>query len=58
MSARKPGPIVNLADVALMDFGNGDGFVAKIARIGPTVGAQQLGCSLTALRPGDGDPSL
>ena len=50
MSTRKP--VVNVADVPLMDFGNGDGFVAKLGRIGPIIGAEQLGCSLTVVPPG------
>jgi uncharacterized cupin superfamily protein len=52
MSSRKAAPVVNLDDVPLMDFGNGAGFAAKLGRIGPIVGAEQLGCSLTVVPPG------
>jgi uncharacterized cupin superfamily protein len=52
MSAQTRTPVVNLDDVPLIDFGNGDGFVARIGRIGPIVGAEQLGCSLTVVPAG------
>jgi len=52
MSSGKPAPIVNLDDVPLIDAGNGAGFVARLGRIGPIVGAEQLGCSLTIVPPG------
>lgn len=52
MSARKPDPVVNIDDIPLMDFGHGDGFAARLGRIGPLVGAVQLGCMLTAVPPG------
>jgi uncharacterized cupin superfamily protein len=44
--------IINLADVSLKDNGNGDAFVAKIARLGPLLGSTGLGCTLTVLPPG------
>lgn len=45
-------PIVNLADLSYDQIGNGDRFAAKIARIGPRVGAQKLGYNVTVLAPG------
>jgi uncharacterized cupin superfamily protein len=51
MSSEKR-PVVNLDEVPLMDFGDGKGFVAKLGRIGPLIGADQLGCALTVVPPG------
>jgi uncharacterized cupin superfamily protein len=45
-------PIANLADVALQTRGNGQGFVADVAVIGPIIGAEKLGCSLVVVPPG------
>jgi len=45
-------PIVNLADVPLQDFGKGEKFAAKIARIAPMVGSTGVGCMLTVVPPG------
>ncbi len=45
-------PIVNLADVALSDHGHGEKYQARIGRIGPLVGAEQLGYNVTAIAPG------
>lgn len=42
----KTRPIVNLADVPLRSFGNGAAFAAKLGRIGPLIGARELGCQL------------
>ncbi len=50
MTTRKP--VVNIADVPVVDAGNGDAFVAKFGRIGPIVGAEQLGCSITVVPAG------
>ena len=52
MDSRTPHPIVNLDDVPLIDFGNGDGFVARLGRVGPLIGAEQLGCAITIVPPG------
>lgn len=52
MSTRTPTPVVNIDDVPLTDFGNGAGFEAKLARIGPVIGARQLGCALTVVPAG------
>jgi uncharacterized cupin superfamily protein len=45
-------PIVNIADVPLRDFGKGEKFAAKLARIAPMVGSTGLGCTLTVVPPG------
>jgi uncharacterized cupin superfamily protein len=45
-------PIVNIADVPLRDFGQGEKFSAKLARIAPMVGSTGLGCMLTVVPPG------
>jgi uncharacterized cupin superfamily protein len=45
-------PIVNIADVPLRDFGKGEKFSAKLARIAPVVGSTDLGCTLTVVPPG------
>lgn len=52
MSSQAPTPIVNIDEVPLMDVGNGAGFEAKFGRIGPIVGAEQLGCALTVVPAG------
>jgi uncharacterized cupin superfamily protein len=52
MSSNTPTPVLNIDDVPVMDFGNGSGFQAKLGRIGPIVGAEQLGCMLTVVPPG------
>jgi len=44
--------IVNIKDVALIDTGDGDRFLAKIGRIAPLIGSIGLGCTLTVVRPG------
>lgn len=45
-------PIINVADVALRDIGNGGAFVGKAGRLGALVGMRQLGCQLIVLAPG------
>ncbi len=46
-------PILNIADVELMDFGSPKGkFKAKLGRMGPVLGARKLGAMLTILEPG------
>ena len=52
MTSKTPTPVINIGDVPLMEFGNGAGFEAKLGRIGPMVGAAQLGCSLTVVPAG------
>jgi uncharacterized cupin superfamily protein len=48
----KPQRIVNVAELALQDGGNGKGFQAKVGRAGPMLGLKKLGCSLTVVPPG------
>ena len=52
-------PVINMAEARLEAFGPpaeaGDGvakFGAMIARLGPAVGAEKLGCTLVVLEPG------
>lgn len=46
-------PILNIADIDLMDFGSPGGkFEAKLGRMGPLLGARKLGAMLTILEPG------
>ena len=45
-------PIANLADAALETRGNGQGFMARVAVLGPTIGAEKLGCTLVVVPPG------
>src|SRR4029453_3289739 len=47
-----PQRIVNIAELALQDSGNGKAFQAKIGRAGPMLGPQKLGCTLTVVPPG------
>lgn len=45
-------PIVNINDVELKEFGNGAEFEARLGRIGPIIGAEQLGATLHVIPPG------
>ncbi|MEM7021053.1 MAG: cupin domain-containing protein [Pseudomonadota bacterium] len=45
-------PLANLADLDLQAQGHGEGFAAQIARIGPLIGADKLGCTLVVVPPG------
>jgi uncharacterized cupin superfamily protein len=45
-------PVINIEDVPLRDFGNGGRLAAKLGRIGPEIGARQLGCMLHIVPPG------
>ncbi len=47
-----PQRIVNIANLALRDGGNGEGFQAKLGRAGPLLGLKRLGCSLTIVPMG------
>ncbi|MDG2043667.1 MAG: cupin domain-containing protein [Maricaulis sp.] len=47
-----PNPIVNIDDISLEQGGHGEKFEYRIGRVGPVIGADQLGCSLTVVRPG------
>ena len=44
--------IVNVAELPLVDHGNGQLFVAKIGRVGSLLGSTGLGCTLTVIPPG------
>jgi uncharacterized cupin superfamily protein len=39
-------PILNIKDVPLRELSHGDGFAARLGRIGPLIGAKKLGCQL------------
>jgi uncharacterized cupin superfamily protein len=45
-------PVVNVADVPLMDRGHGERFLVKWGRIGPAIGLTGLGCALHVVPPG------
>ena len=45
-------PVLNIADVALREIGNGGAFVGQAGRLGPLIGMKQLGCQLIVLAPG------
>lgn len=45
-------PVINIADAQLRDGGDGKQFVAKLGRIGPLVGAKNLGCQLHVVPAG------
>ena len=47
-----PQRIVNIAELALEDGGNGKAFQAKLGRAGPMLGLKKLGCTLTVVPPG------
>jgi uncharacterized cupin superfamily protein len=48
----KPQRVVNIAELALHDGGNGKAFQAKLGRAGPLLGLKRLSCSLTVVPPG------
>ena len=48
----RPQRIVNIAELALQDGGNGKAFQSKLGRAGPMLGLKKLGCSLTIVPPG------
>lgn len=48
----KQNRIINIADAKLANNGDGRDFLAKIARMGPSLGSTGLGCTLTVLPPG------
>jgi uncharacterized cupin superfamily protein len=45
-------PILNIDAVEFRDNTHGEAFQAKLARIGPKIGAKNLGCTLTVVPPG------
>jgi uncharacterized cupin superfamily protein len=45
-------PVLNIDDIPLADRGNGNAFVMKWGRAGPTLGLKELGCALHVVPPG------
>ena len=45
-------PVVNIADVPLVDRGHGDKFTLQWGRVGPLIGAKALGCALHVVPAG------
>ena len=45
-------PVVNIAEVAMMDRGHGEAFAVKWGRVGPQLGLSALGCAVHAVPPG------
>lgn len=45
-------PVINLADVALRDFGNGGRFQAQTGSFGRTIGSTGIGAMLHVVEPG------
>jgi uncharacterized cupin superfamily protein len=45
-------PILNIADIPLIDHAHGDSFAAKLGQFGPHIGLEKLGCRLVILPPG------
>jgi len=45
-------PVINLDALETYDWGNGGRFEAKLGRIGPAIGAKQLGAMLHIVPPG------
>lgn len=44
--------VVHLEEVVLREWGHGTRFSAKLGRVGPLIGAKQLGCQLHVVPPG------
>lgn len=44
--------VINIADVEFQDWGHGGKFAAKLGMVGPRIGAQKLGCTVTVVPPG------
>ena len=47
-----PGPILNIDDVEMRDFGNGEGFAARIGSFGEMIGSTGMGVMLHEVEPG------
>jgi uncharacterized cupin superfamily protein len=45
-------PVLNIADVPLVERGHGDRFAVKLGRMGPHIGSTGLGCALHVVPPG------
>jgi uncharacterized cupin superfamily protein len=52
VEAKATKPVTNIADVTYRDFGNGEKFAARTARIGPLIGSAGIGCTVTVVPPG------
>jgi uncharacterized cupin superfamily protein len=52
MAEAAPKPVINIAEVPLKNSGKGEKFVAKVARLGPLIGSNGIGCTLTVVPPG------
>lgn len=44
--------VMNIADVAMNEFGDGGSFAARLGRIGHEIGSTGIGCLLTIVPPG------
>jgi uncharacterized cupin superfamily protein len=47
-----PEPVVNVADLDYREFGQGEKYAARTARIGPLIGLTGLGCMAMIVAPG------
>jgi uncharacterized cupin superfamily protein len=47
-----PKPVMNIADVPMMDWGNGKGFQAQFGSFSHLIGSKPMGVSLTVVEPG------
>lgn len=45
-------PVLNIADVPMMDRGHGEAFAVKWGRVGPQLGLAALGCAVHVVTPG------
>ncbi|MDQ3561309.1 MAG: cupin domain-containing protein [Pseudomonadota bacterium] len=44
--------IINLGDLTMRQIGDGKGFSARVAQVGPLIGSSRIGCSLVVVPPG------
>ena len=52
LAMEQDSPIVNLAELALEQYGKGGHFAAMLGRVGAKLGTRQIGCTLVVLEPG------
>jgi uncharacterized cupin superfamily protein len=52
MTAEVAKPVLNIADVPLVERGHGEKFAVKWGRMGPQIGSTGLGCALHVVPPG------
>ncbi|SDB11452.1 cupin domain-containing protein [Bauldia litoralis] len=45
-------PVVNISEVDFRESSHGDKFAAKLGRVGPMIGSDGLGCTVTIVPPG------